>query len=259
MNIGLEVDINQEMREFYNRYTGYFEHMRTHHDFRYFEPFLKILENNGISLKNKRILDVGSGTGEFITIIQTCYEGPFLAMSVDISFIGAKMHRHGFPVNGDATNLPFKSNSFDMLFMIDVLERIPEPPKALQEAYRVIEKSGYILIRTPNYRCPVLSPSPTRELANLLRRTLFNDRSIGTFEQLTPPLSLDTMNGNNDAASAILADVLRDSFEQLGGEIIVYETWAGMGWRFPILRIFNKTPLIKHLGGTCTILSQKVC
>lgn len=49
----------------------------------------------------------------------------------------------------DAHNLPFRNGSFDTVLMIDVLEHLKNPNKALKEAKRVGRKK--ILVNIPNY------------------------------------------------------------------------------------------------------------
>lgn len=49
----------------------------------------------------------------------------------------------------DATKMNFKDNSFDIVFMIEVLEHIPDPRKAINEIYRVLKPGGRVVLSTP--------------------------------------------------------------------------------------------------------------
>ena len=51
---------------------------------------------------------------------------------------------------GDATDLPFESQSFDAVTLFDVLEHISEHKKAVLEVLRVLRPGGFLLISTPN-------------------------------------------------------------------------------------------------------------
>ena len=53
-------------------------------------------------------------------------------------------------VCGDATNLPFEKNAFEMVNMFDVLEHIPDHEQAAAEARRVLRPGGFLLISAPN-------------------------------------------------------------------------------------------------------------
>ncbi len=257
MNL-IRQNIEYDLREFYSTNKGYFECMRTSRDQKYYENILKVLERSNISLKSKKVLDVGSGTGELVTVLKNMYLQPFFSVGLDISFIGLKMQTIEFAINGNAEELPFRTDSFDIVFTTDVLEHVVRPYYVLQEMYRVVKSGGYLVIRTQNYRCPVLSQKPVNGLIKFLRDLLSSQkRTLDTTEALVPDLSPDCIGGDRDAVSMIFADAFRNTCRQLEGEIVVYETWAGMGWRFPILRILNKIPIVKHLGGTCTILYRK--
>jgi SAM-dependent methyltransferase len=61
---------------------------------------------------------------------------------------GNRQHHVDFLVL-DANNLPFRDKSFDTVLMIDVLEHLRNPIKALKEAERVGRKK--ILVNIPNY------------------------------------------------------------------------------------------------------------
>lgn len=47
---------------------------------------------------------------------------------------------------GDATNLPFVDNYFDLIFMVSVLGEIPYQLKILREPYRVLKPGGILSI-----------------------------------------------------------------------------------------------------------------
>lgn len=50
----------------------------------------------------------------------------------------------------DATNLPFKDDSFELITMLHVIEHIKNDKAALREIVRVLKKKGTALIVTPN-------------------------------------------------------------------------------------------------------------
>jgi ubiquinone/menaquinone biosynthesis C-methylase UbiE len=50
----------------------------------------------------------------------------------------------------DATNLPFKASSFELVTILHVMEHIRNDGTALKEIYRVLKKDGTALIVTPN-------------------------------------------------------------------------------------------------------------
>lgn len=54
-------------------------------------------------------------------------------------------------VVGDATELPFPDDSFDVVTFLDVLEHIPDDARAVAEATRVLRPGGFVLVTTPSH------------------------------------------------------------------------------------------------------------
>ncbi|RMH85299.1 class I SAM-dependent methyltransferase [Pseudomonas sp. AOB-7] len=52
-------------------------------------------------------------------------------------------------VHGDAGQLPFAEAVFDTVVLLEVLEHLPAPKKAMQEACRVLKPNGKLIISTP--------------------------------------------------------------------------------------------------------------
>lgn len=49
----------------------------------------------------------------------------------------------------DVCDMPFPDNSFDAVFLIEVLEHVHNPPKALNEIYRVLKPGGKLIFSVP--------------------------------------------------------------------------------------------------------------
>lgn len=49
----------------------------------------------------------------------------------------------------DVCDMPFPDNSFDAVFLIEVLEHVHNPPKALSEIYRVLKPGGTLIFSVP--------------------------------------------------------------------------------------------------------------
>ncbi|MFH1452749.1 MAG: methyltransferase domain-containing protein [Armatimonadota bacterium] len=88
--------------------------------------------------KGEKLLDIGCGTGFFSTYFQ---EKGFNVTGVDSSLkmleIAKSKDTKASFVNGDAKNLPFGDDDFNISTMITSLEFCEVPEKALQEACRV--------------------------------------------------------------------------------------------------------------------------
>jgi SAM-dependent methyltransferase len=52
-------------------------------------------------------------------------------------------------IKADICNLPFDSNTYDIIFCNHVLEHIPDDNKAMQELYRVLKPGGMAILQIP--------------------------------------------------------------------------------------------------------------
>jgi len=91
-----------------------------------------------------KILDVGCGNKPYKSIFEDVVEEyigldlpPPISTNVDAD------------VFGNSLNLPFKSNVFDAVLSIQVLDDVPEPKKMMEETYRVLKNGGYLVLTAP--------------------------------------------------------------------------------------------------------------
>ena len=99
---------------------------------------------NQFGLADKRVLDVGAGSGLLQDIV-TDYTALDIASS-------ARRFFHKPFVQASATDMPFQDNEFDALWTIWVLEHVPKPEWALLEMRRVVRNEGLIFL-APAWNC----------------------------------------------------------------------------------------------------------
>lgn len=92
--------------------------------------------------ENLTLLDIGAEAGRF-SLLKT---NNAAIVSLDIDSYSLKRlklkNKTANPVLADARKLPFKPNVFDVAFMIEVLDYIPEVGDALSECERVLKPAG---------------------------------------------------------------------------------------------------------------------
>jgi ubiquinone/menaquinone biosynthesis C-methylase UbiE len=122
-----------------------------------------------------RLLEVGCGAGAVLAVLGQQYPGIHL-FGVDIEpkqldFARGHLARSGVQATlrqGDALALPFDDESFNHVWMMWLLEHIPDAPAALREARRVLVSDGRITAIEVDYSTCSAEPS-TRALEALLR------------------------------------------------------------------------------------------
>lgn len=104
-------------------------------------------------IKPSRVLDVGTGSGEYLLIlrekgwdpvgVEPAHNAAALAIKKGIQVYQGEIHDVGFP-----------DQSFGAVTFRGSLEHIHDPLEALRETERVLQDDGVVLIEVPNFRCP---------------------------------------------------------------------------------------------------------
>lgn len=111
------------------------------------ESLLKKFLNN----KQNQILEIGCGTGGNLKILG--YWGKTLGLDNSekaLDFCKKKGLDNVFL--GNAEQMDFSNESFDLVVALDVLEHIKEDKKVVKEAWRVLKQNGYFIITVPAYQ-----------------------------------------------------------------------------------------------------------
>lgn len=103
-----------------------------------------------LQLKSPRILDIGCGTGKNVEF----FSGLGQIWGLDKSEHAINLCRnrglHNI-IQADAVNIPFCSESFDVIIMLDVLEHLDED-KTLAEVVRLLKPKGLLIATVPAYQ-----------------------------------------------------------------------------------------------------------
>ena len=74
----------------------------------------------------------------------------FIKKNKNIQLISIDINQKKKPdIIMDVNNLKFDQNHFDIIFIFEVLEHLPNPQNAIDEIHRVLKKSGKIFLSTP--------------------------------------------------------------------------------------------------------------
>jgi len=98
----------------------------------------------------KKILEVGCGEGYIIKHLREKFNVNIIGMDIsnDILEIARSMNPNLKFFLGDIYKLGFKDDSFDMVLILEVLEHLKYPNRALEEIKRVSKE--YVIVSVPN-------------------------------------------------------------------------------------------------------------
>lgn len=114
----------------------------------------RYLEKILVTIQAKRVLVLGCGEGSFARMIKTVTQAD--VYGIDYSRTGIKLSKEKkiSVVRADLNKgIPFPDNNFDLVISDQLLEHINNTDYLLQESYRVLKKSGYTIVITPNLSC----------------------------------------------------------------------------------------------------------
>jgi len=100
--------------------------------------------------KGKRLLDIGCGTGEFLTVAE---RSGFRPVGLEPSKTAFAIARKAHPVlRGELATAGFEADSFDVVTLWSVLEHVPEPSAFLRRIRDLLRQNGILALRVPEVR-----------------------------------------------------------------------------------------------------------
>jgi ubiquinone/menaquinone biosynthesis C-methylase UbiE len=133
---------------------------------RWRQPPDKLIERSGIK-QGMTVLDLGCGSGAFTTFVAKAVgeQGKVYAVDIQPKMLQQLERKLAKPENQDIRNielketsayeLPFEDETLDLVYMVTVLQEIPDRGRALREIKRVLKPSGILavseLLPDPDY------------------------------------------------------------------------------------------------------------
>lgn len=103
--------------------------------------------------KDKTILEIGCGMSASVAFISDYQK----YIGIDLSDVAISQANSQFKtrkncqfISMDAMNLEFEDCNFDIVIAKEIIEHLPNPEKALAEAYRVLKPNGILVVTSPN-------------------------------------------------------------------------------------------------------------
>jgi len=120
--------------------------------------FNKTIEIFPPDLKGRKFLDIGCGRGSYtVFLLKRGSSGYALDFSGEyLRFAKQAMEEervHCELIEGDACELPFLENSFDLILLLEIIEHIPDYQRVLAKVKRVLAGGGELIISVPLKYC----------------------------------------------------------------------------------------------------------
>ena len=164
----------------------------------------------GYLTPDSRVLDLGCGRGG---VVELFWREVRLAAGLDPDSPSLAEYRApGMPIiRGVGENLPFASESFDLIVCLWVLEHLKEPEKVFREVRRVLRPGGHFIFLTPNLRNPLLVLNRLgKALPQLQRRLvprLYGRREADTFPVQYRANTVQTLRAKAAASGLQVAEL----------------------------------------------------
>lgn len=113
-------------------------------------PKIELIEKDIGTLNGLKVLDVGCGNGYFTF----WFEKKCDVTGLDFSTRMLELNPCAKKIHGEAENLPFTNNSFDLVFCSNLLHHLKDPTLAVKEMARVSKK--FVVILEPNRNNPLM-------------------------------------------------------------------------------------------------------
>ena len=145
--------VRAEMAAFYKSSEGY-AHQQGSHTTAYFHRLLGVLDAV-LTQPRMTVLEVGAGSGVAMHTFLARHTGTS-AIAMELSPASIRAAKTGGSsslrtIAGNALDLPFRDRSIDAVVAFEVLEHLPDVPRALGEMLRVVRRPGFIIIGLPNH------------------------------------------------------------------------------------------------------------
>lgn len=124
---------------------------------RWLQPPDKLIERSGIK-RGMTVMDLGCGSGAFTTFVARAIgeHGKLYAVDIQPAMLQQLERKLARPANQDITNielrqasaydLPFEDGTLDLVYVVTVLQEVPDRARALWEIRRILKPGGILAV-----------------------------------------------------------------------------------------------------------------
>ncbi len=173
-----------EEKEFYKNYNDHVKRrgVTVENSVEEFHEKSKVIANERLKVvdkffKNKKILEVGSSTGAFLSLLDNCNTNACELATDNLEYSKNL-------INGKAYNSieDVKENDFDVICMYHVFEHIRNPIEFLNTCKPLLNRGGYIVIEVPHSNDPLITLFDCEEFKDFIFQPMhpmvYNETSL---------------------------------------------------------------------------------
>lgn len=255
--------VNQDIakeKEYFEKYSKYKIDSSDELDEESIKLYLKDLLRHLKKEKGLKILEIASGGGHWGVNLLKQIECDYIGVDLSPALVenakkrAAKEGIKAKYIEGDATNLPFKEDTFDFVFVTYSLHHFPSQEsldKVTSEVYRVLKKGGIYYTLEPNGLNPLIffwwlrvSPERILPLGKQWRET--EDLTVN--ESIIYPITVKRS--------------LKTKFDKVKSYTFGFIPNIGpfknkKGLKDRLNSIVGKIPLLNSFGGSFVVLGEK--
>lgn len=199
-----------------------------------------------------RVLDIGSGGGEFVYLLQSCgYD--VHGIEPDVGYGTHSMNEYGI----DVTLEPYDStrvveDSFDLVTANHVVEHLRDPLNVFQGVHRALVKDGHFVVEVPNVESMYHTPSNKWHFAhvfNFNRDTLENLGRRAGFEIVRTDFVGSCQHVRTifrKACRQIDMRVSNANYQRVKQSLDSYTDWDHFSSTMPVRRLVSLLSKIVH-------------
>ena len=142
-------DRKKVTKEYFDSQAEFYD---TSHDGKFVKCMYKEIVKRVMSLPGEKILDLGCGNGNIISLLKDKRKGDYYGADISAKMIQEAKKRLGPDVElkvADVVKLPYESEMFDIIICNASFHHYTEPDKAAEEMKRVLKKGGVLILGDP--------------------------------------------------------------------------------------------------------------
>lgn len=119
-----------------------------------YKQLMSILEEElmkrDMQLQNKKVLDIGCFTGDFLQLLQQKNADVY---GVELQKDAVRIANKKLPgriYQADIMSFKFPQKNYDIITLLGLIEHVSDPAKLIKRSYELLNKNGVIMIQTPN-------------------------------------------------------------------------------------------------------------